>query len=149
MSGIMAGPNQDFALWTRAQAAALRAQARAGTNLAIDWEHVAEEIEDLGRSERRELASRIGTILEHLLKLIASPAELPRGGWEATVLRERAQVADLLAESPSLRQEVPAIIARRLPLARRIVARELAAYGEVPADPPELDEARVLGEWLP
>ena len=149
MSGIMAGPNQDFALWTRAQAAALRAQARSGTNLAIDWEHVAEEIEDLGRSERRELASRIGTILEHLLKLIASPAELRRGDWEATVLRERAQVADLLAESPSLRQEVPAIIARRLPLARRIVARELAAYGEVPADPPELDEARVLGEWLP
>lgn len=48
MSGIMAGPNQDFALWTRAQAAALRAQARSGTNLAIDWEHVAEEIHDLG-----------------------------------------------------------------------------------------------------
>ncbi|MGC8475455.1 MAG: DUF29 family protein [Acetobacteraceae bacterium] len=70
-------------------------------------------------------------------------------GWEATVLRERAQLADLLAESPSLRQEVPAIIARRLPLARRIVARERAAHGEVPAAPPELDEARVLGEWLP
>lgn len=65
------------------------------------------------------------------------------------MLREHAQVADLLAESPSLRQEVPAIIAHRLPLARRIVARERAAHGEVPADPPELDEARVLGEWLP
>ena len=145
----MPGPDQDFALWTRAQAQALRAAARAGNNLPIDWEHVAEEIEDLGRSERRELASRIGTILEHLLKLLAPPAQPPRGGWEATVLRERARVADLLSESPSLRQEIPAIVARGLPIARRIVARELAAHGEARADPPPLDADAVLGDWLP
>ncbi len=145
----MPGPDQDFALWTRAQAQALRAAARVGNNLPIDWENVAEEIEDLGRSERRELASRIGTILEHLLKLTASPAQAPRGGWEATVLRERARVADLLSESPSLRAEIPAIIDRQQPLARRIVARELAAHGETSGELPPLDAATVLGDWLP
>ena len=145
----MPGPDQDFALWTRVQADALRAAARAGNNLPIDWENLAEEIDDLGRSERRELASRIGTILEHLLKLLASPAEAPRGGWEAAVLRERARVADLLAESPSLRAEIPAIIDRQQPLARRIVARELAAHGESLGEPPQLDAEAVLGDWLP
>ncbi len=145
----MPGPDQDFALWTRAQAQALRAQARAGNNLPIDWENVAEEIEDLGRSERRELASRIGTILEHLLKLMASPADLPRGGWEATVLRERARVAALLSDSPSLRPEIPAILARQMPVAQRIVARELAAHGEAADAPPALDVDQVLGDWLP
>ena len=146
---VMPGHDQDFVLWTRTQAKAMRAAARAGSNLPIDWENVAEEIEDLGRSDRRELASRIGTIIEHLLKLHASPAVDPRGGWEATVMRERARIADLLADSPSLRPEVAALITRETPLARRLVARELAAHGERLADTPEFTEAQVLDDWLP
>src|SRR5438128_176130 len=52
---------QDFVLWTEAQAKALR-EAAVGGNTPLDWENLAEEIESLGRSERRELRSRITRI---------------------------------------------------------------------------------------
>ena len=66
-----AGYEQDFDACTQAQAAARRALGRAGTNTPVDWENVAEEIESLGKSQGRELASRIETILLHLIKLQA------------------------------------------------------------------------------
>ena len=59
----------DLALWAGSQARALRDASHAGTNLPIDWENVAEEIEALGKSQARELASRIAIILVHLMKL--------------------------------------------------------------------------------
>ncbi|MBV8094777.1 MAG: DUF29 domain-containing protein [Acetobacteraceae bacterium] len=95
---------QDFVLWTKAQSKALR-EAAAGGNTALDWENLAEEIESLGRSERRELRSRIARIIEHLLKLEHSPAEAPRGGWKDTDRRERGEIELLLEDSSSLRQE--------------------------------------------
>ena len=68
------GYDTDLALWAESQARALRDAGHAGTNLPIDWENVAEEIEALGMSQARELASRVRTILVHLIKLQASPA---------------------------------------------------------------------------
>ncbi len=47
----------DFIGWTEQQAKALREAARHPTNLGLDWEHLAEEVEDSGRSYRRALAS--------------------------------------------------------------------------------------------
>jgi len=79
----------DLLLWSEEQARALRAAAREGSNAPIDWEHVAEEIESLGAAERRALASHIGTVIEHLLKLQASPATAPERGW-LTASGERA-----------------------------------------------------------
>jgi hypothetical protein len=64
--------DHDFFLWTQEQAAALRC-AKA-SNLPLDWENLAEEIESLGKSDRRELTSQITRILQHLLKLTVSPA---------------------------------------------------------------------------
>jgi hypothetical protein len=61
--------DEDFVRWTEEQAAALR-QAK-GSNLPLDWENLPEEIESLGRSDRRELRSQITRILRHLLKLKA------------------------------------------------------------------------------
>lgn len=68
---------EDFVRWTEAQAATLRKAACLGINLPLDWENLAEEIDSLGRSQRRELRSRIATIIEHLLKLQCSPAAEP------------------------------------------------------------------------
>ncbi|HEY5299477.1 MAG TPA: DUF29 domain-containing protein [Acetobacteraceae bacterium] len=141
--------DQDFFLWSRAQADALRVAARSGANLPVDWENVAEEIESLGRSDRRELASRLRVIMEHLLKLRSSAATEPRGGWIDTVLRERSDVAGLLQQSPSLHREVPALIDGERRAARRIVANARARFGEALADEPELTEEQVLGDWLP
>ena len=84
------GYDEDLAQWCESQARALRDGARAGTNLPIDWENVAEEIESLGKSQGRELASGIRTTLVHLMKLQASPATDPRA-WVARNDRQAAQ----------------------------------------------------------
>ena len=65
---------RDFVRWTEEQSRALRDAAGIGTNLPLDWENLAEEIESLGQSQRHELRSRIAVILEHLLKLEHSTA---------------------------------------------------------------------------
>ena len=87
---------RDFVRWTEQQSTALRDVARSSTNLPLDWENIAEEIESLGRSQRHELRSRIAVILEHLLKLERSPASDPREGWMDTIGRERLNVEYLL-----------------------------------------------------
>ena len=94
---------EDFVRWTEEQAAALRDAARLSTNLPLDWENLAEEIDSLGRSQSRELGSRIAVIIEHLIKLETSPAADPRPGWIDTIGRERRDIEDLLNDSPSLR----------------------------------------------
>ncbi len=143
------GYEQDFFLWTREQASALRSALRANANLPIDWENVAEEIEGLGRSDRREISSRIGTIIEHLLKLQSSPAIEPRAGWRRTVQRQRGKISDLLEESPSLRPHLPSIITKEMERVRPLVADELAEHGERLADGPDYSEDQVVGDWWP
>ena len=64
----------DFVAWTRQQADGLRRARDAGSNLALDWANLIEEIESLGASERRELRSHLARIVEHLAKLRYSPA---------------------------------------------------------------------------
>src|SRR5688572_3622093 len=81
--------DEDFLLWTQEQAKLLREAAARRVNFPLDWENLAEEIESLGRSDRRELRSRITTIIEHLLKLEHSPVHEPREGWLDTVDRSR------------------------------------------------------------
>src|SRR5258708_19289677 len=100
---------QDFFLWTKEQAAALR--LAKNSNLPLDWENLAEEIESLGKSDRRELRSQIRRILRHLLKLEASPSVEPRAGWRSTVLDARSQVTDLLRATPTLRPDVTYLLA--------------------------------------
>lgn len=150
-----AGYEQDFHAWTVAQAAALRAAARAGANLPVDWENVAEEIESLGKSDVRALRSRIATIIEHLLKLEFAPAELPREGWEETVLRSRMAFEKLIEESPSLQPRIAAWVDREHPGAIRVVLRSMARHGELGRALAARIEARryspeeVLGDWSP
>ena len=85
MSGVSSLYDEDFLRWTEEQAAGLR-RAKV-SNLPLDWENLAEEIESLGKSQRRELGAQIRRILHHLLKLEVSPAEEPRAGWRASVRR--------------------------------------------------------------
>ena len=63
--------DQDFLLWTEEQATALR--RAAGSNLPLDWDNLAEEIESLGTSQRAELNSQVRRVLRHLFKLEAPP----------------------------------------------------------------------------
>ncbi|MBV9251880.1 MAG: DUF29 domain-containing protein [Acetobacteraceae bacterium] len=150
----MSGYDTDVYAWSIRQGALLRriAAGERVNDADIDWPSIAEEVESVGRSERAALLSRISTILEHLIKLRISPAIDSRRGWSETALRSRLDVEDLLQDSPSLRQCVGDIIARRLPAARRLALAALESQGEHPVSDPELlvfDEAQVLGDWFP
>jgi Domain of unknown function DUF29 len=144
--------DEDLLLWSEQQARALRSAAHSGANLPIDWENVAEEIESLGKSLARELASRVSTILIHLMKLEASPAAEPRIGWAETIREQRDQIERALKEAPSLRKAVPDVIMEELDVARKRVRASLADYGEQPAvDLEQLayTTEQALGPWLP
>jgi hypothetical protein len=142
----------DLALWAEDQARALRDAGHAGTHLRIDWENVAEEIEALGRSQGRELASGIATILAHLMKLEALPAREPRADWQETIAQHRGDIERVLADSPSLRPTIPTVIDNAMDRAKRVAALALADYGEQSrADLGGLRYTidQVLGDWFP
>ncbi len=144
--------DQDLVLWSEEQGRALRAAAGAGWNAPIDWENVAEEIESLGRSERHALASHIALVIEHLLKLQASPATEPARGWRDTIRRVRQKIEEVLEESPSLRCEVAGLIVKQTSRVRALVRANFEDYGEQPRidiDSVTYTEAQVLGDWLP
>lgn len=89
----------DFLAWTESQAAHLRARSFG----ALDIENLAEEIESMGRRDRRALRNRLTILLAHLLKWSVQP-EGRGGSWRGTVVEQRRRIALLLADSPSLRQ---------------------------------------------
>jgi hypothetical protein len=142
---------QDFVRWTEQQSRALREAARSGVNLPLDWENLAEEIDDLGRSVRRELRSRIAVIIGHLLKLEHSPATRPRRGWMETIDRERSDIDRLLEENPSLKRDVARMIVEEGPRAARVTTRSLLGYAERTKSlaAPTYTEDQVLGDWFP
>jgi len=88
---------QDLAAWANEQAGFLR----AGRFDLLDVEHIAGEIEDVGKSEQRELASRMAVLLAHLLKWQYQP-ERRSASWEKTIRAQRKEIAYALDESPSL-----------------------------------------------
>jgi hypothetical protein len=144
----------DVSSWSERQGGLLRriAAGERVNDADLDWPNIAEEIESVGRSERAALSSHIANAIEHLIKLQISPATAPRAGWTETVLRARSEAEELLEDSPSLRRAVDGIIARRLPIARRLAMASLRTHGEQPrVDPNAIGytAAQVLGEWFP
>jgi Domain of unknown function DUF29 len=121
--------DQDFVLWTKQQATALRRSK--GSNLPLDWENLAEEVESLGISQRTRLSSQIRRILHHLFKLEVSPRADPRAGWRATIRDARAEIQDLLEASPSLRREIDATVKKQASTAAKLAAGDLEEHGEL------------------
>lgn len=108
--GFHAKHDEDFYAWAIEQAARLREAAASGTNLPLDWENLAEEIESMGGRDRRELLSRLIRVIEHLLKLELSQAEGPREGWKRSVRQQRLSLARLLKDSPSLKARLDEVL---------------------------------------
>lgn len=145
--------HRDFYAWTRAQAQELRRMAAARINSRLDLAHLAEEVEDLGKSERDAVRSQVRRILEHLLKLQHSNAGEPRNGWMDTVADARSVLDDKL--TPTLVKDVeahlPRLYAQVLPKARRglLAHGEEAAAEALPSTCPyDLDQIR-QAEWWP
>lgn len=140
----------DFLLWTREQSARLRAFGEAGSSSALDREHLADEVEDMGRSQSRELASRVRRIIEHLLKRQHSPPAHPRADWSVTIGNHRAEIARLLEASPSPRRTVPSIIQAETETARHLATLGMMDYGEsLPTNTPAYTTEQVLADWFP
>jgi len=145
--------DQDFILWTEEQAAALRRSK--GSNLPLDWENLAEEIESLGISQRTRLSSQLRRILHHLFKLEASPAADPRTGWRTTIRDARAEIEDLLEASPSLRHEIDAAVIKQAPRAAKLAAADLEEHGEqvdavwTRVEQGGFTSAQVVEDWFP
>ncbi len=97
---------RDFYAWANEQSALLR----AGRLSDADIEHIAEEIESMGKTEKRELVSRLAVLLLHLLKWQHQP-ERRGSSWEATIAVQRRDLADHLADNPSLKSKLPDAIA--------------------------------------
>jgi len=90
--------DQDFYAWANEQARLLR----AGKLSEADIEHIAEEIESMGRAEKRELVNRLIVLLHHLLKWQFQPGR--RGSsWEATISVQRHSLERHLDDNPSLK----------------------------------------------
>jgi hypothetical protein len=85
----------------------------------------------LGRSQRRELKSRVANLIEHLLKLELSSAAQPPAGWIETVGRERREIELLLEDSPSLQGEVAAIVSAVWRRVSRYIQQVLVERGEM------------------
>jgi len=91
--------DRDFVCWTQETAKCLRAGGRL---TEADIEHVAEEIEDMGKRDRRVAFSRSAVLVAHLLKWKHQPNKRSRS-WSATIQLQRTRLMRVVEESPSLR----------------------------------------------
>jgi len=123
------GYDDDFYAWTQYQAEVLRTMPCDDNR--FDREHVAEEIEDLGKSERNTMRSEVRRIVEHFLKLSHSPAIEPRADWLVPIANARAELEERL--TATLRQDIEAELPRLYLRARKIASVALLSYGEADA----------------
>ena len=97
----IANYNLDIIQWAEQQAKFLR----AGKFSDLDLSHLAEEIEDVGKSEQRELVSRMAILVAHLLKWKFQPAR-QCSSWEKTIKVQRRDIARRLKKTPSLKSDL-------------------------------------------
>lgn len=89
---------QDFFAWLNEQASLLKSKNFSN----LDIENLVEELESMGRSEQRELKSRMIVLVMHLLKWQFQP-EKNGESWRKTIYEQRKQIALVLEDSPSLK----------------------------------------------
>ncbi len=87
----------DFVAWIEATASQLRAKDYA----QVDWENLLEELDAIGRWERKSLKSNLVVLLLHLLKWQYQP-EMRSGSWNGSIVEHRQRIRDDLLDSPSL-----------------------------------------------
>ena len=115
----------DFYQWSLEQARLLR----SGEWKSVDVEHLAEEIEDMGKGVRREWESRLKVLIVHLLKWVFQP-ELRGVSWQLTIQEQRDQLHELLADNPSLKNQMTASLERTYPRAVKRTALETSLIEE-------------------
>ncbi|NEO91342.1 MAG: DUF29 domain-containing protein [Moorea sp. SIO3G5] len=123
--------NQDFVLWTETTCQQLK-----NRNFdELDIENLIEEVATLGRSDRREIQSRLKVLMEHLLKRQYVNSEPDYRGWEKTINEQREQINLLLSESPSLKPYLESVFSDcyRYPL--KVVSKDYPSISFPPNCP--------------
>ena len=133
----------DFYAWTQAQAQALRVVS-VGSN-AVEWERIAEEIEDLGKRDLRAVETLVLRIIQHLHYLRCGRRFEPREHWKKEVRAFRDQVQDRLTSSLRLQIEVDL---ERLHLRAASEAERWMALDEPFFDPLDKTRRWTLAELL-
>lgn len=136
----------DFFAWINEQAALLK----TGRVEQLDVENLAEEIEALGRSEKRELGNRLTVLLAHLLKWQHQP-ERRGNSWLRTILEQRRRIDKLLKDSPSLRGRLSDAtwLQEAWDDAREDAHSETGMGASFPDQCPWLIEDVLRKDWLP
>jgi hypothetical protein len=109
----------DFYAWSLEQAALLK----AGRVAEADLKAIAEEIESMGKTEKRELVSRLTVLLLHLLKWQRQP-EGRGNSWRLSIANARDEITDLLSDNPSLKSVLDDVMTSAYRYARRKAAIE-------------------------
>jgi hypothetical protein len=111
----------DYNQWVNETVQQLRERQFDG----VDWDNLIEEIEDMGKSQKRALESFLTRLVEHLLKLSYWESEKERNGnhWKSEIVNFRYQIHKRLKESPSLRPELESIYAEIFPVAIKSVSQ--------------------------
>jgi len=136
---------QDLVAWAEANACLLR----AGRLSEVDAEHIAEELEDVGKSERRALGSHLRNLILHLLKWQFQPG-LRGPSWRLSIQNSRQEIQVVVADSPSLRPCVQDLLADEYPRALRLAVTDTGLPAQAfPADCPYAVEQLLDDDWLP
>jgi hypothetical protein len=143
----------DFYAWTRLQVRELRRLDARSLNVEVDLRHLIEEVWGVGSSQRDTCYSQTVRVLEHLLKLSASPAEGPRAGWQRSIVDARGVLEDKLTSTldRKTRRQLPRLYRR----ARKLAALGLREYGEhkaaerLPATCPYTMDDVLREDWYP
>ena len=136
----------DFYLWTQQQAALLR--QGEFNRVDLDLANIAEEIESMGKRDRRSISSYLQNVLMHLLKWHYQPER--RGtSWKLSIRNGRRQIQQLLRESPSLNPQLPTIIAEEYLPARENAADETGLLLTTFPDVCPFTVEQIIGEYWP
>ncbi|MBF0338690.1 MAG: DUF29 domain-containing protein [Nitrospirae bacterium] len=137
--------NADFYKWTIHSAELLR----DGRFSEIDVENIAEEIESMGRSERRELLNRLSVLIMHLLKLQYHQRRRSKS-WFKTIDTQRMDFRLLLEESPSLKHEIGLVIDKAYERANLLFEKETRINKDIlPGTCPYTFEQIINDSFLP
>lgn len=139
---------EDFYVWTQQQSALLR----EGRFNELDIANLVEEIESLGRSEKRELESRLKILLIHLLKWQFQANQHQRHGrsWLATIRNQRSELRKLTRDNPSLKASLDPIFTEAYEDARYQAEAETGlALSTFPESSPYAKEQVLDATWMP
>jgi hypothetical protein len=136
---------KDFYGWTQEQAALLR----AGRLTELDITNLIEEVETMGRSEKRALQSRLTVLLVHLLKWRYQPDRRGRS-WTLTIEGQRMEFDDVLIDNPGLKPQLSNILSNAYRMAKVNASKETNLDKELfPSDCPWTLQQIIDSEFYP